>query len=47
MLVLVINCGSSSVKYNLIETSEERDVCKGMIERIGAVTSIVKHEPVG
>lgn len=47
MLVLVINCGSSSVKYNLIESSEERDVCKGMIERIGAVTSIVKHEPVG
>lgn len=45
MLVLVINCGSSSVKYNLIETSEERDVCKGLIERIGAVTSIVKHEP--
>lgn len=47
MLILVINCGSSSVKYNLIESSEERDVCKGMIERIGAVTSIVKHEPVG
>lgn len=47
MLVLVINCGSSSVKYNLIETSEKRDICKGIIERIGAVTSIVKHEPEG
>lgn len=46
MLVLVINCGSSSVKYNLIETSKKKDVCKGVIERIGAVTSIVKHEPV-
>ena len=45
MLVLVINCGSSSVKYNLIETSDESDICKGLIERIGAVTSIVKHEP--
>ena len=45
MLVLVINCGSSSVKYNLIETSSEKDLCKGIIERIGAVTSIVKHEP--
>lgn len=45
MLILVINCGSSSVKYNLIETSEERDICKGIIERIGAVTSIVKHSP--
>lgn len=47
MLVLVINCGSSSVKYNLIETSDESDICKGLIERIGAVTSIVKHEPKG
>ncbi len=50
MLVLVINCGSSSVKYHLIETEETAEgetLCKGMIERIGAVTSIVKHEPVG
>jgi len=47
MLVLVINCGSSSVKYNLIETEDSRDVCKGLVERIGAVTSIVKHEPEG
>ena len=45
MLVLVINCGSSSVKYNLIDTSDNKDVCRGLIERIGAVTSIVKHEP--
>tara|TARA_R100001143_G_C3358387_1_gene133985 strand:+ start:2579 stop:3802 length:1224 start_codon:yes stop_codon:yes gene_type:complete len=45
MLVLVINCGSSSVKYNLINTENETDVCKGIVERIGAVTSIVKHEP--
>ena len=47
MLVLVINCGSSSVKYNLIDTSDERNLCKGLIERIGAVTSIIKHEPEG
>lgn len=46
MLVLVINCGSSSVKYNLINTENETDVCKGIVERIGAVTSIVKHEPL-
>lgn len=45
MLVLVINCGSSSVKYNLIDTATETDVCRGIVERIGAVTSIVKHEP--
>lgn len=47
MLVLVINCGSSSVKYNLINTSEEKNLCRGLVERIGAVTSIVKHEPSG
>ena len=47
MIVLVINCGSSSVKYNLIETSEQKEVCSGAVERIGAVTSIVKHEPAG
>lgn len=47
MLVLVINCGSSSVKYNLIETNDSSDICKGIIERIGAVTSIIKHEPTG
>jgi len=47
MIVLVINCGSSSVKYNLIETSDEKEICSGIVERIGAVTSIVKHEPAG
>ena len=45
MLVLVINCGSSSVKYNLIETEDRKEYCRGVVERIGAVTSIVKHEP--
>ena len=47
MIVLVINCGSSSVKYNLIETPEQKEICSGIVERIGAVTSIVKHEPAG
>lgn len=47
MIVLVINCGSSSVKYNLIDTAEEKNLCKGLVERIGAVTAIVKHEPEG
>jgi len=47
MIVLVINCGSSSVKYNLIQTDDQKDICSGVIERIGAVTSIVKHQPAG
>lgn len=45
MIVLVINCGSSSVKYNLIETEGEAEICSGIVERIGAVTSIIKHQP--
>lgn len=45
MLVLVINCGSSSVKYDLIETTSHQQFCTGMVERIGAVTAIVKHKP--
>lgn len=43
MIVLVINCGSSSVKYQVIETDTEEVLCSGLVERIGAVTSIVKH----
>lgn len=47
MLTLVINCGSSSVKYQLIETDTKEKRVGGLIERIGAVTSIIKHEVAG
>ncbi|MFC1489772.1 acetate/propionate family kinase [Candidatus Latescibacterota bacterium] len=36
MKVLVINCGSSSVKFRLIETSGSTVLAKGIIERLGA-----------
>lgn len=35
MKILVINCGSSSLKYQLIDMSDESVLCKGTIERIG------------
>ena len=35
MKVLVINCGSSSLKYQLIDMEGERVLCKGLCERIG------------
>src|SRR5690606_15414977 len=41
---LVINCGSSSVKYQVIETDTRDKIAEGVVERIGAVTSIVKHQ---
>jgi acetate kinase len=44
MKVLVINCGSSSIKYQLIHTNDKETLCKGLVERIGAVTSIVRQE---
>ncbi len=47
MIVLVINGGSSSIKYQVIETDTEKVLCSGLVERIGAVTSIVKHEVSG
>jgi acetate kinase len=47
MIILVINCGSSSVKYQLIKADEEELICSGIVERIGAITSIVKHDLPG
>ncbi len=44
MKILVINCGSSSIKYQLINTENKDCLCKGLVERIGAVTSIIKQE---
>jgi acetate kinase len=47
MKILVINCGSSSLKYQLIETDGERQLAKGLCERIGIDGSNLKHEPAG
>lgn len=44
MKIFVINCGSSSIKYQLINTENNETLCKGLVERIGAVTSIIKQE---
>ncbi len=47
MKILVLNCGSSSVKYQLIEMNDERLICKGIVERIGAQDAILRYRPVG
>ena len=36
MNVLVINCGSSSLKYQVIDSISEQVLCKGLCERCGA-----------
>ena len=47
MNVLVINCGSSSLKYQLINMNDESVLAKGLAERIGIEGSVVKHEAAG
>ncbi len=47
MKVLVINCGSSSLKYQLIDMETESVLAKGLCERIGIEGSRLKHEPTG
>ncbi len=47
MNVLVINCGSSSLKYQLINSDTEAVLAKGLCERIGAPGSVLKHQPTG
>ena len=46
MNVFVVNCGSSSLKYQLIETESEKVVAKGICERIG-IDGKLKHKPTG
>ena len=47
MKVLVMNCGSSSLKYQLIDMENESDLAKGICERIGADGSVLTHKPTG
>ena len=47
MKVLVINCGSSSLKYQLIDSESENVLAKGIVERIGMDGSILTHKPAG
>ena len=47
MKVLVLNCGSSSLKYQLIDMETENVMAKGLCERIGIEGSRLKHQPEG
>jgi acetate kinase len=44
MKVLVINCGSSSLKYKLIDMEKECTLSKGLVERIGIDGSLLKQK---
>ena len=47
MNILVINCGSSSLKYQLINMNSEEVLAKGLVERIGIEGAQVKHNTTG
>lgn len=44
MLVFVVNCGSSSLKYQLIDSETEKVIAKGLCERIG-IDGRLTHKP--
>jgi acetate kinase len=44
MKILVVNAGSSSLKYQLINMTEEKVLAKGLCERIGLPCSLIKHK---
>ena len=47
MKILVINCGSSSLKYQLIDMENENVLAKGLCERIGIEGSMLTHKVPG
>jgi len=48
MIILVLNCGSSSIKYQLFNMSDGCEMkAKGLLERIGLNESILTHTPKG
>ena len=47
MKVLVINCGSSTLKFQLIDSDDERCLAKGLCERIGMEGAMLTYAPAG
>ncbi len=48
MIILVLNCGSSSIKYQLFKMGGETEViAKGQVERIGFTDAVISHKPTG
>lgn len=44
MKIIVLNCGSSSIKYQLFEMPEQKVIAKGLVDKIGLKGSLIKHE---
>ena len=44
MKILVLNCGSSSIKYQFIDTDKKTALAKGIVERIGMSSAVLTHQ---
>lgn len=47
MKILVLNCGSSSIKYQVIDSVTEQPEMVGLVERIGESSSLIRHKANG
>jgi len=47
MKVLVVNAGSSSIKYQVVDMTDESVLAVGLVDRVGIPGSTLKHEPAG
>lgn len=47
MKILVLNCGSSSIKFQVFETINESVLASGSISKIGTKQAVIKYEPTG
>lgn len=45
MNILVINCGSSSVKYQFMDMTAEKVIARGLVSRIGMSGAVLSHKP--
>jgi len=43
-MILALNCGSSSVKYQCVSWNKHQVICKGVVERVGSASSYILHE---
>jgi len=44
MNILVLNCGSSSIKYQLFNIEQNALLAKGIVEKVGLKGSFLRHE---
>ena len=43
MKIFVVNCGSSSIKYQLFDMTDESVLARGLLERVGTDDALLMH----